>query len=960
MINEVTPHFSRKILFLSFIFLLANLGIYGLRSASGPSTELRSVAPKLVSAMISGIEVKTPYDKSYKPAQAGQEIYAGDYVKTGEKEFAELNLENNVIRLDEFTEIRLVRNNFSGASAYLPDTPRLEFELVSGGIWVNAFDLINVYSPRSMARLHHSAALLTYSTPINRLMVFTGAVDLNLMSAEGKLLSDFVVPLNNQVTFIDTQITDTYAALKPSKLKKELKMSPIAPEILADIWVARNTGDTGKLSAAISKNLITSDLSYQIRSWYQKGLSYLAILPEAKRSLAINQAKTLLHYILGAVQQKGDLEAAQTLIGQFKSLVALRKNDPQINNLILETLFGIESTREGTPAYLLKEALIQYVAAKEGPYVYGIYLSDARRALFAKDVQAAAKAEQKWLDSWKTRLNKENITEFDRQAQILDHTILSYITTVTSAMLDTFDSSGMMILANAKDVEEARFEIITNRLQIASSLISSYRYVLAKQYLKNTYLGLNIETLSPDLASTQVFLENGKLFAQRIEYAEAVLRGAAQPIDETKFLAYFQTLKRDEALSADLRKFFELDKGTVVVETEAKTPTAAQVASRFLDARINVNFADISVQPETNYFSVKNARLMDRGISTKPLSFDATYDYLSNSVMDVVAFEKTYKGPFALADVVTLLKQGGTLESRINKPEIQEGVELLITDQEKIAAEEGQAIAQDVAKQLAYNQLTAYGIVIPEVKYGIEVLDILNLNTFRVKNAYIPRLDLEGSVGINFDYSALTGEVTNVKSTEGIDLIAKTTAKELPALVQSKITEIEKQLKDMSDFSVFVRQNDLFIKPENISYTKSGNISFMDLELPTLGFKVSGFYDPVTKTFTTVSNPLLTGQNVNIKNYFQQLMHLTVIAYMNGKGYVVTPNQIVTKYPFETIQISQMNLEGYLFSFTLDMTNNKALQVEREGDVNIIPEFLIEDLKLQPELIRASQQLPPA
>jgi len=153
------------------------------------------VAPKLVSATISDIEVKSPYDQAYRSAQPGEEVYAGSSVKTSEKEFAELVLGSNTIRLDEQTEIRLISNDFSGANTYLPDTPRLEVELIAGSIWVNAFDLINIHSLRSTARLDHSVAMLTYQTPINRLMVFTGAADLGLLDASGRLLSDFVVPL---------------------------------------------------------------------------------------------------------------------------------------------------------------------------------------------------------------------------------------------------------------------------------------------------------------------------------------------------------------------------------------------------------------------------------------------------------------------------------------------------------------------------------------------------------------------------------------------------------------------------------------------------------------------------------------------------------------------------------------------------------------------------------------------
>jgi hypothetical protein len=948
MTNDVTPHFSRKILFLSFIFLLANLGIYGLRFLAAQPTEMIAVAPRIVSATITEIKVKSPYDETYKPAQAGQEIFVGSSVKTGEKEFAELELGQNNIRLDEMTEVKLITNNFSGTSTFAPETPRLELELVSGAIWVNAFDLIDIRSPRSTVRLQHSVAMLTYTAPLNRLMVFTGAADLSLLDSTGNLLSDFVVPLNNQVTFIDTQITKTYAALKPSKLKKELKMTPLSPEILSDEWVVRNANDFADSQKALTGELITSRLSYQIRSAYETALTYLTFTPEARRALSLEKAKTMLAYILGAVQEGGDEVEAEVMISEFKDLVIERKNDPMIESLVVKTLFGIEGVPSGTPADLLKETLIGMVAENEGPYVFGVYLTDVRRALYEKDVKTAEKAAAKWMENWKAHAAKENVGELDRQTQILNHTILAFKDIVSQPMLDTFDAGGMLALSYAADIEDARYELITNRLQIASSLISAYRYVLAKQYLKNTYLGLNIENLSPDLASTQVFLENGKLLAQRIEYAEAVLHGAAQPINETKFRDYFQIIKRDEALSADLRKFFELDTGEVTVQTQVQTPTAAQVASRFLDARINVNFADISQRNESGfYYDIKNARLMDKGQGGKTLSFDATYDYSSNSVTNVITTDKTYQGGFTLSDVVVLLKQGGVLPSGIHAPTVQEGVELLITDQEKIQAQEGQAIAQDVARQLVYNQLTAYGMTIPQVKFDIQILDLVNLNRFHVKQALIPRKDKDESVNISFDFSTVTGEVTNVVSQEGVTLFEKTTAKDLVVQVLAKILEVEKQIRAVGDFTSFVEDNDLSIAPKDIVYTEDGMIYFNNLELLSLGLKASGQYNPETKLFVTVTNPLLSGQNVKIKDYFKQLADQTVLTYMRAKGFILFIDQIQSTYPFESIVINRLNIAGTLYSFKLDMTNDKALEVRREGDSVVIDELSLEDLKAQ-------------
>lgn len=956
MTKDLTPHFSRKVLLVSFIFLLANLGIYGLKYVAGQPGMLRSVAPKLISATVGDIEVKTHYDEEYRAAQAGQEIFSGTYVRTGEAEFAELVLDDNIIRLDEQTEIRLIKNNFSGVSAYIPEKPRLEIELLSGSIWVDAFDLIQIEASRSVTRLNHSVAILTYSVPINRLMVVTGAADLNLLSSDKKLLSEFVVPLHNQVTFVDAQITDAYAALKPSKLKKELKMTPISTEVLEDEWVARNANDFEEKREAFSDGLINSSLAYRIRSGYQTALSYLTFIPEARRNLAIDKAKTMLAYVLGEVQESGDLTEAEKIIGQFSDLVTRRKNDPQLENLIVETLFAIEYSRSGRPTYLLKEFLIDKVAEREGTHVFAVYLTDIRRALFEGDVQAVEIVADKWLVHWRASLAENNIAEFDRQAQILNHTILSYISTITSPVLDVFDESGVMKMAYAKDAEEARYEVISDRLQITASLISSYRYILAKQYLKNSYLSLDIENLSPALASTQIFLANGKLLAQRIEYAEDVLHGAARPIDETKFRDYFQIIKRDEALSADLRKFFELDKEEIIVATEVEAPTAAQVAERFLDARINVNYADISLRPEGGfYYDVTNARLMDRGVGGESLSFDASYDFVSNSVTDVVTDERSYQGSFTLADIVTLLKTGGELKSKIPAPKVEEGIELLITDREKLEALEGQAIAQDVARQLAYNQLAVYGIVIPEVKFDIEILDALNLNHFHIKNALILRSDKEETIAVSFDYHSGTGEASNVTGEEGVVLLEKVPATELAEQVAEKTIELERELKVIGDFTGYVTQNELSIDPEDIVYTADGLLSLTDLELLTLELKVSGLYDPETEKFSSVFHNLLPSQDIGVKDYFELLADQYIISFMTENDFVLSAEQISADYPFKSISISQLNIEDYLFSFDLDIIGAKALEIARVGEDSTIDELTLEELKALPAQIQAEE-----
>ncbi len=945
MTKDLTPQFSRKVLLVSLIFLMVNLGIYGLRHMAEQPDALRSVAPKLVSEMAENIEVKSDYDEEYGPAKAGQEIFSGTLIRTGEAEFAELILDENIIRLDEQTEIRLEKNNFTNVSSYAPDTPRLEIELLSGSIWVDAFDHIQIQSDRGIADLDHSIGIVTYSAPINRLMVVTGAANLGLMDGDGNLLSEFTVPLHNQVTFVDSQITATYAALKPSKLKKELKMTPISEEILADEWVARNANDFGETKKEFSDSLITSSLGYKIKSGYQTALSYLTFVPEARRALAFEKAKTMLVYILGGLQESGDLDEAKIMITEFNELIAQRKDDPELQSLVLETLFAIKYSRCGTPAYLLKEALMAQVAEREGPHVYSVYLTDFRRALFEEDIQGAEIVADKWLDSWNAILTEANFEEFEKQTQILNHTFLTHIDDISPHVLGVFDEAGMMKIAFAEDTEEARFEVTTDRLQTAASLIAAYRYGIAKQCLKNSYLDLDIENLSSDLASTQIFLETGKLLAQRIEYAENVLHGAAKPIDETKFRDYFQTVKRDEALSADLRKFFELDKGEIIIATEVTAPTAAQVAGQFLDARINVNYADISLMPASGfYYKVVNARLMDRGTSKSTPSFDATYDFVTNSITDVMVEGRAYQGSFTLADIVTFLKTGGELESRIPTPKLEEGIELLITDQEKIEALEGQAIAQDVARQLAYNQLSSYGIVIPEVKSGIEILDVLNLNSFHITHALVNMDDREEAIKISFDYHSGTGAVSNVVSEEGVTLIEQVEAEDLAKEVTSKILEVEEELRVVGEFNSFAEKNDLQFDPGDLTYNKDGQLSLANLSLATLGLKVSGLYDPETGKFVSVSHELLSHKDIEVKEYFELLADQQIIAFMAKNDYAISEEHIDSTYPFSKISISKLEIDGSVFNFGLDIANTKALKVTGTGIENTIEEISLQDL----------------
>ena len=173
-------HFSKKILFLSLLFLLINAAWFGMIVSSQQKAEFQEVSPELVFAGNQIVRLKTPFDDTFFAAEPKQVLFTGTQIHTGEQSFAEIQIDNNVIRLDENTNISLLENNFQN-----PEKPRFVFLLESGSVWVNAFDSIVIQTPQGEAIFEHTVGVYTYSRPLNRIMSIIGNVDLSLSDEDG-------------------------------------------------------------------------------------------------------------------------------------------------------------------------------------------------------------------------------------------------------------------------------------------------------------------------------------------------------------------------------------------------------------------------------------------------------------------------------------------------------------------------------------------------------------------------------------------------------------------------------------------------------------------------------------------------------------------------------------------------------------------------------------------------------
>jgi hypothetical protein len=923
MNENSAQHFSKKVLLLSILFLLVSMAWYMISVFSQSVDIYRTVAPKVVFAGTQDVQIKTLYDTEYHSAVTNQELIAGTYIKTGELEFAEITLSDNVIRLDESTELVLTENNFVEYSAYETDLPRLAFKLNQGSVWINAFDNINIRTQQSAVQFSHAVGIMTYAEPMNRIMMVTGSADLTILNKEGEALATFMVPLYNQVTYTDTQIIPEYSKLRTSKLKKELKLAPIAESLLNDPWIVRNT-ETDK-EYFKEKDLIESQLVYKLKDGYYKFRAYLTFVPQTKRQLAINHTDTVLCYLLGGVNQ----DEVRQLLADLDELTLNIKSDPLLKKLFTETFFGIGTVESDSPAYALKEYLMEYIFAQDGPQILRTYLSDLRNNLDSFKLEEAKKTAETWIDKWSGKSLVSDIDEFTNQSQIFHRIILSYADRITSDILDAFDKSGEIRMEVSDNSEETRFAITEERLDISSALVVSFRYLAAKQYLKTSYESLEIDELQTQLASKDIFLERAKLLAQRIEYAEEQMHGAAKAIDETEFRDYLQQKTRDKLLSENLKTFLEAGKEE---ETEIEPPDISEVIRKFADARINVFTEDIASQEDFAFaFEIKNAYLMDRSSDESIISFSAVYDFTTNAVSDVVTKGLSLKGSFELNDLVAILAQNHLgMEPEETIPEDISYYLLMETEGESDEALRAQITAQNLAKQLLLNEFTEAGIQVG--MDNIEVLDAVTLTRFNITEAYIENpTDPKNPIELQFDYNSSAKSVSNIFMVEPAQTISGTFPLNQFAqnILEGVIAEQQKQEAEEGLKNLF-EDKSLNLEGSDVTVDDVNNIQINNFHLITLPLTVDGTYNLNTKKFVIVSHELYSANNIGIEEYFTGLAYLFIIDFLEKNDISVSENQIEIQYPFNTIRINDYEAGEQIFSFTLDINSNRLKNITLE------------------------------
>jgi hypothetical protein len=945
--DNLTYHFSKKILILSLLFLAVNIALYGLFLYQKNSEMFHEVAPVFVFSGKQDIKIKTPFDSDFASAKSGQALIAGSRVTTGDASYAEIQLDKNVLRLDQNTDIQLTESNFQQNGA-----PRLVFQLYAGGVWVNAFDPIIITTEQSQARFAHTVGLYTYAKPLNRIFSVLGDIDLTLFGENGDSLAKFIIPLKNQATYVNSQLIPDYAKLQYTKLKKELKISPISQSILDDEWIKNNTEDEmARLQS--QSDYIFSSAEYDFDSQYYSFRAMFSLIPEKKQLEKLNLAATKLKYLLGGIDAANDNDQAKIILGEFDALAGELSGDPLFEDLVQNQFYIIRNVRTDTPAYLVKEDLRNYLLTKyKDPELLRTYLEDIDFLLRVGEVSQAEKVADIWLKQWKPGFKKDHSDEFDQQSRIYHSTLLAYIGKITFKFLDILDQTGDYRIQNAKSPDDVLFEVATERLDISKYLVAAYRYSDAKTYLKTSYSNLKLSESTTSVAARDLFIQDAALLADRIAFAETSLKGSATSIDEAQFRDYLATQERDKSLAERFTNF--LQENQAAATDQPVYPTVSDVSHEFATNGIVVLEEDIAKDsdPDNHFeFDIKKAVFTDRASDGSLITFTARFNYPNKAVYNVVLNGKALKGNFTIGDFVRVVQSGG---QDIKTPNTPSGETIKLTDftnlQDSQDAQRSQIIAQDLAAQLVIKELEQYNILIPSTQQVV-VTNPATLTEFQVTDVYIQQgADQREQLQISFDYNSLTKIASNITLLDGLAVTFpdEVAIDQLISVVTGIVSSKEKEFEEAKNVTSELDNLGLVLQGADLSFigTDFNQISFNSIRFKAMPIEFKGQYDRQSKTFISASNPLLTSNNISVSDYMAQLAELWTIDYLGKQGIHITSDNIATPLPADKVDITKYARGSKVLNFTYDVNSNNLTDISLEGVSTVVPSMTFEEFGL--------------
>ncbi len=809
--NPQPSRFSLRSFILSLTALALTAALVAVDHRETTQASVIQMAPIVRFEEGEMVQIKPFANQDYIEATNGQSIFSGSYLKTAEGSVAEITLNKTQFELKENTELEFIQNNSGDLFNYASQTPRLHLGLNQGQLWVNADHPIQIESNTFIVQLNHATAFLDMQSNLSQVAVLDGSAELKLKNEQGQIINKIVVPLNSQVSFSADQITQNYLALEPSKLRKELNAQAVTNQIENDPWYL--SLEDKKSNVAYHKQTLNSELRYAAQISFENMQSALAIRPQAQLKIDQSRLQSKLSYLLGKLKTENDRLKAQEVLDEIDGIIMPYSKDRIIQKTLKKTFAEVQGATFGTVEYMLKEKLFTYLMPSEGPSVLAVHLADFARLMESGQIESAAVVLDKWATQWTEQIIQSDLDEYEREGQILKNILRTHIAEVTVPMLDHFDQTGQNRMQHREDKQEIRFEVAQDRLDIVTSLLASYQYPLAKQYLKNSYLSLDIVNLSENSSTAELFLETGTLLARRIDYALNILGGQAIPIDETAFQNYLDERTRDELLVEDLSMLLDIEaQAAEPIPKESQEVSAQEVFERLTALDFEIELENIqAIDASQGTFQLKDV-VKPTNDPQVTYTFEAQYAYAEDALTNINLNEQLFKGPVLLEDMNRLLVEADS-PSASSTDENVPGLDELLTDQSELTSQEDQALANDLAVRLALSQLQAAGVTVTDPKTDIQITDSVSLEQFNIQNALIKSTVDEREFAIRFDYSTQTQmaqNITQIAEGEGLSAESITDSVSIEALanvVTQFVLKQEEAQKTLEELETFLGNN---------------------------------------------------------------------------------------------------------------------------------------------------------
>ena len=943
--QEATPvvkwhhyaHFSFKVVLYSMLLVLLLGTWHGFSTLINSGTVYKSITPKISFVETQDIKVKGPYDESYqkllKPdgLETGQyRVISGTSVKTGLNSFATMTLGENIFHIGRDTEIELVANNY--LDLYKSDSTgnlstRLEIDLKQGSLWINAFDPIVVNTDRSRVELLQSIGNIEYIDGQNHLTSIWGNMDVILLGANKSVLTAFSLPFRHEVNYNNSQLIDDYSKLQYSKMKRELNMKMISDLILEDDWVKYNLKTYKERFGKV--HYLSSDIVYNVKKTYFHVRRLASIYSNLNNELLVEEAEMKLHYALGHIQKKKVASEADTLLVELDLLLGGLKNDPIVQQLYFRTFMQIGLVDFISPAYIVKEYLRDSLfESSQNHEILRTYFSDLDYALDITDVDIAKTIITKWMNAWKETSVLANKNEFETQSLML-HSLMSIHTPVirTPFLELMTEVEDMKLLAFADD-KDVFVNIMQDRLALSEKLIKSYKYLIAKQYLKQTYQQL---IKNEDLSETMqgIYLNQIQLLSERIAYVEEKLHGAAMPINENEFEEYLDEKKRNKIISTNLSDFFAVEEEAPTISNDILTLT--DVLGRFNEVGVEINPDNVTQNEDNPYeFEIYNGMLLDRALDGSSIVFNAMYNYKTNAVHDVVKDEEPIKGNFTLQDIVTVLKNIDRVEITNSEEEIDSLAGVFDGTNEDEAR--AKIISQKLAKELVEKDLNEVGIIFGK-NAVLDILDVDTLSRFELNGIVIKDPNTNGrSLEIDFVYDSSTKNASEIYVPGASEYFIE----EIPLVnvadtIFTNLYENKEKEARFDRFMTKMKGSFINVAESNVTEDSEGVYVFVNAKMMYLPVIFEGKFSLKDNKLTTVKSSLLTSENIALEDYFYDVAHKYVVAYLTNKGIPVYEDQIVMSSPFEQIRVIGFEVGEGSYNFELDISEGVLKKVKATG-----------------------------